>query len=78
MKTPEQLKGAIRNIAKDKKLKPQEVLQMFLFEICDEIKQEPAIEKLWMNYQNENQYAADISFKDVVDNLIEVAKYLNN
>lgn len=32
MKTPEQLKGAIRNIAKAKKLKPQEVLQMFLFE----------------------------------------------
>lgn len=32
LKTPEQLKGAIRNIAKEKQLKPQEVLQMFLFE----------------------------------------------
>lgn len=32
MKTPEQLKGAIRNIAKSKNLRPQEVLQMFLFE----------------------------------------------
>lgn len=32
MKTPEQLKGAIRNIAKEKRLHPQEVLQMFLFE----------------------------------------------
>ena len=32
MKTPEQLKGAIRNIAKDKSLRSQEVLQMFLFE----------------------------------------------
>lgn len=32
MKNPEQLKGIIRNIAKDKKLKPQEVLQMYLFE----------------------------------------------
>ena len=32
MKTPEQLKGAIRNIAADKNLRPQEVLQMFLFE----------------------------------------------
>jgi len=32
MKTPEQLKGTIRNIAKDKNLKPQEVLQMYLFE----------------------------------------------
>lgn len=32
MKTPEQLKGAIRNIAAKRGLKPQEVLQMFLFE----------------------------------------------
>ena len=32
MKTPEQIKGAIRNIATAKKLRPQEVLQMFLFE----------------------------------------------
>jgi predicted nucleotidyltransferase component of viral defense system len=32
MKTPEQLKGAIRNIAADKNLRAQEVLQMFLFE----------------------------------------------
>ena len=47
-------------------------------EICEDIKQEPALEKLWINYQNENQYAADISFKDIVDNLIEVANYLNN
>ncbi|RFZ77611.1 nucleotidyl transferase AbiEii/AbiGii toxin family protein [Lacrimispora amygdalina] len=32
MKTPEQLKGAIRNMAASKNLRPQEVLQMFLFE----------------------------------------------
>lgn len=32
MKTPEQLKSAIRNIATKRNLKPQEVLQMFLFE----------------------------------------------
>ncbi len=32
MKTPEQLKGAIRNMAAKKKLRPQEVLQMFSFE----------------------------------------------
>ena len=32
MKTPEQLKGAIRNIAKKDNLLPQEILQMFLFE----------------------------------------------
>ena len=32
MKTPEQLKGAVRNIASKQKLRPQEVLQMYLFE----------------------------------------------
>ena len=32
MKTPEQLKGAIRNIAKSKNLNAQEVLQVFMFE----------------------------------------------
>ena len=32
MKTPEQLKGAIRTIAVRKNLRPQEVLQMYLFE----------------------------------------------
>ena len=32
MRTPEQLKGAVRNIAKKHNLLPQEVLQMFLFE----------------------------------------------
>ena len=32
MKTPEQLKAAIRNMAVQKNLRPQEVLQMFLFE----------------------------------------------
>ena len=37
MKTPEQLKGAIRNIAKEKDLHAQEVLQIFMFERILEI-----------------------------------------
>ena len=42
MKTPEQLKGTIRNIAKDKNLRSQEVLQMFLFErILDRLAASP-------------------------------------
>ena len=32
MKSPEQLKGAIRNIAKEKNLHAQEILQIFMFE----------------------------------------------
>ncbi|MBK5244645.1 MAG: nucleotidyl transferase AbiEii/AbiGii toxin family protein [Eubacteriaceae bacterium] len=47
-------------------------------EICEEIKDEPALERLWINYQNENHYATAISFTDVVDNLIEVGNCLNN
>ena len=40
MKTPEQLKGAIRNIAKEKDLHAQEVLQIFMFErILDRLSQ---------------------------------------
>ena len=31
-KTPEQLKGTIKNIAKEKNLRAQEILQMFFFE----------------------------------------------
>ena len=42
MKTPEQLKGAIRNITKAKSLRAQEVLQMFLFErILDRLAASP-------------------------------------
>ena len=32
MKTPEQLKGTIRSMAKKQNLRAQEVLQMYLFE----------------------------------------------
>ncbi|MBK5262585.1 MAG: nucleotidyl transferase AbiEii/AbiGii toxin family protein, partial [Peptostreptococcaceae bacterium] len=46
-------------------------------EICQEIREEPALEKIWINYQKDNQYATDISFEDVTNNLIEVAQYLN-
>ncbi len=46
-------------------------------EICDDIKQEIALERLWNNYRNDNQYASDISFEDVVNNLIEVGTSLN-
>ncbi len=32
MKTPEQLKGAIRKLAKEKGIRAQEILQIFMFE----------------------------------------------
>lgn len=45
-------------------------------EICDDIKQEKALERLWNNYRKDNQYALDISFEDVVNNLVEVGNQL--
>ena len=135
MKTPEQLKGAIRNIAKENNLMPQEVLILaekyetiirrnigttrardfydlyMLFhnrkseirkdvlslavkhtagkrgsievlkeyeEICVDIKNEEALHKLWLNYSQENAYSAHLKFADVVDNVLEVGKYLED
>ena len=47
MKTPEQLKGAIRNIAAQKNLRPQEVLQMFL---CERILERLAVSRYRNNF----------------------------
>lgn len=68
-------KMAVENTAR-KRGSMEEIAEWI--EICEEIKQESALEKLWINYQKENQYATDISFIDVVENLIEVGTYLNN
>ncbi len=46
-------------------------------EICNDIKQESSLKRLWDNYRKDNQYAAEISFEDVVNNLIEVGKQLD-
>ena len=45
-------------------------------EICEDIKKEPALERLWNNYRRDNQYASDINFEDVVENLFEVGNQL--
>lgn len=45
-------------------------------EICEDIKKEKALERLWNNYRNDNQYASEINFEDVVKNLIEVGSQL--
>lgn len=45
-------------------------------EICEEIQKEPALEKLWVNYQADNYYASDLTFADVANNVLEVAQYL--
>ncbi len=47
-------------------------------EICEEIRKEKSLEQLWINYQKDNYYAADISFEAVTNCLIEIASYLNS
>lgn len=46
-------------------------------EICEDISKEEPLKNLWINYQNEYQYATGISFEDVVDNLLAIAQFLN-
>lgn len=67
------LKLAVENTAR-KRGSLEEIAQWR--EICEDIKNEPALERLWNNYRKDNQYASDISFKDVVKNLLEVGNQL--
>jgi predicted nucleotidyltransferase component of viral defense system len=46
-------------------------------EICEDIRNEKALEMLWNNYKKVNQYAAGISYEAVIDNLVDVAQYLS-
>lgn len=45
-------------------------------EICEELRNEEALHKLWANYTMENAYAAHLKYTDVVDNVLEVGAYL--
>ena len=47
-------------------------------EICDELRKEDALKKLWDNYIEENAYAAHLKFEDMVDNVIAVGKFIDN
>lgn len=45
-------------------------------EVCNELLNEEAVHKLWLNYIKENTYAAHLGYVDVVNNVLEVGKYL--
>lgn len=68
------LKRAVNNTAK-KRGSLNEINDWY--DICESIKNESFLEKLWTNYCKENKYVVDISFEDAVNNLIEFAQYLN-
>ena len=66
--------NAVRNTAKQRE---SSELLVDWQGICEDIQKDRFLELLWKNYQKENFYAADISFKAVTNNIIEVANYLN-
>ena len=45
-------------------------------EICDEIKAEAALQKLWKNYVEDNLYAEHLTYEDVVENVLAVGKFI--
>ena len=52
-----------------------EILNEYV-EVCNELLNEEAVYKLWLNYIKENTYAAHLGYVDVVNNVLEVGKYL--
>ena len=67
------LRRAVENTAR--KRGSLEYLRQWI-EICEEIRKEPALEKLWINYQHDNKYALGLTFEDVANNVFDVAQYL--
>ncbi len=45
-------------------------------EICEEIRDEEALQELWSNYIKENAYAAHLRYEDVVDNVLAVGEFI--
>lgn len=46
-------------------------------EICEELRSEEALQKLWENYIKENVYAAHLRYQDMVDNVLMVGQFIN-
>lgn len=45
-------------------------------DICNEIREEPALLTLWKQYCNDNIYAADIRFTDTIDTIIRIGEQI--
>lgn len=45
-------------------------------EICQELREEQALHTLWINYIKDNPYAAHLEFDDLVENVLELGKYI--
>lgn len=45
-------------------------------EICDEMKNEQALQDLWENYIKDNIYASQLKYDDLIANVLEVGKFI--
>ena len=52
-----------------------EVMSEFV-EICEELRKEEALHRLWNNYTEENSYAAHLKYKDIIDNVLEIGRFI--
>ena len=52
-----------------------EVISEFVA-ICEELRNEEALHRLWNNYASENSYAAHLKYEDMVDNVLEVGEFI--
>lgn len=46
-------------------------------EICEELRNEDALQKLWDNYIEENAYASHLKYDDMVDNVLAIGEFVN-
>lgn len=46
-------------------------------EICEDLRSEEALQKLWNNYIKENAYAAHLKYEDMVDNVLVIGQFIN-
>lgn len=45
-------------------------------EICTKLKREIVLHNLWNDYIAENSYAAHLDYEDMIDNVVEVGKFI--
>ena len=44
--------------------------------ICEELRNEEALHRLWNNYIEDNSFAAHLKYEDMVDNVLEVGEFI--
>lgn len=47
-------------------------------EICDELREEDAVRKLWEHYAKENAYAQHLQYEEIIDNVLAVGRFIED